>query len=510
MTAMTDFDRLVTSWLETAGPTRPDDAVVESALTAARRRRRRRGAAAWLTGPAPWPATRTVGPIDGQLVRILIVALIAIALVAASFVVGSRLLRNSPLPFTSDRARFVSLGVVPNRMDVTSVDLLADGRVLLTGPRWDLVSPSGENWTGWTLTIWNPATKEFGTFPRALRPPQPPDTVPSSKPVDRVIPLEDGRVLVIDGWEGPLGPTASIELFEPRTGTYAAGGSLTAPRLSMASIRLADGRVLFSGGEPPEKDHLPPNTVDGEPALATAELFDPDSTSSSPTGSMGSARLGHAMKELADGRILVLGGSDGSEVTSHLLRSAEIYDPTSGAFSPTGSMARARGYFKVPPVGLADGRVLIIGGSGGDGASTFDSSSEMLRTGPVTTEIYDPIIGTFVAGPPLPHEPSTATVLEDGVVLLTGTWSESHQKARMVPSSQRDEHHYAWTGLFDPTTGATREIAPPEGATVSSIAPSPHAIALPGGRLLYIEGWDVNDSASPEGTMAMFTVQPSS
>jgi hypothetical protein len=509
MTAVTDFDRLVTSWLETAGPTRPDDAVVESALVAARRTPRRRGLAAWLTGPAPWPKTRAVGPIDARMLRILIVALIAIALVAASLVVGSRLLRTEP-PFTSDRARFVSLGFVPNRMDVTSVDLLADGQVLLAGPQWDGVGPTGENWTGWVLKIWDPASKQFATFPRALRPPQPPDTVPSSKPVDRVIPLKDGRVLVIDGWEGPLGPMTSSAMFDPRTGEYAPGSSLTTPRLSMASIRIGDGRVLFSGGEPPEKDPLPPNTVDGEPALATAELFDPGSSGFSLTGSMSSARLGHAMRELADGRILVLGGSDSGEVTSHLLRSAEIFDPTTGVFSATGSMSRARGYFPVPPVRLADGRVLVIGGSDPDGALSFDPTAQLMRTGPETTEIYDPITGTFSAGPSLPHEPTTATRLDDGVVLLTGTWSESHQRAAMVPPYERDEHQYAWTGLFDPTTGSTREIAAPEGATVSAVAPTPHAIALPGGRVLYVEGWNANGSTSLEGTMAMFAVQPGS
>src|SRR6266581_4819555 len=53
----------------------------------------------------------------------------------------------------------------------------------------------------------------------------------------------------------------------------------------------------------------------------------------SPTGSMATARYYHTATPLPDGRVLVAGGYGGS---FGILASAEIYDPASGTWSPTG------------------------------------------------------------------------------------------------------------------------------------------------------------------------------
>ena len=55
MTTSFDFDRLVTGWLEEAGPAtmRPD--AMDSALKVARETPRRTGIRAFLAGPSPWP-----------------------------------------------------------------------------------------------------------------------------------------------------------------------------------------------------------------------------------------------------------------------------------------------------------------------------------------------------------------------------------------------------------------------------------------------------------------------
>ena len=56
------------------------------------------------------------------------------------------------------------------------------------------------------------------------------------------------------------------------------------------------------------------------------------------TGTMGTPRNGHTAVRLLDGRVLVLGGSsDGSGVTS-----AQLYDPFSGTWTATASMANPR------------------------------------------------------------------------------------------------------------------------------------------------------------------------
>src|SRR6266513_7119 len=59
------------------------------------------------------------------------------------------------------------------------------------------------------------------------------------------------------------------------------------------------------------------------------------------TGSLATARAGqpsgHTATLLPNGKVLVAGGGDGS-----ILASAELYDPASGTWSATGSLATAR------------------------------------------------------------------------------------------------------------------------------------------------------------------------
>ncbi len=73
---------------------------------------------------------------------------------------------------------------------------------------------------------------------------------------------------------------------------------------------------------------------------------------------MGTARYVHTATRLPDGRVLVAGGYNGS-----YLASAEIYDPDSATWTPTGSMATFREYQTATR--LPDGRVLVAGGYNG-------------------------------------------------------------------------------------------------------------------------------------------------
>jgi hypothetical protein len=123
---------------------------------------------------------------------------------------------------------------------------------------------------------------------------------------------------------------------------------MAAARRDYAATLLNDGSVLVSGGGNVQ--------VDGQVrGLTTAELYDPRTGTFAATGSMAAARAGHATTLLADGEILLVGGDDGS--TS--LASAELYDPRSGTFRGTGSMIAT--HYAAPAILLHDGRVLITG-----------------------------------------------------------------------------------------------------------------------------------------------------
>jgi hypothetical protein len=68
-----------------------------------------------------------------------------------------------------------------------------------------------------------------------------------------------------------------------------------------------------------------------------------------------------------NGTVLVTGGEDGNNP----LASAEVYDPTAGTFSATGSMVNTREWHTATL--LNDGTVLVTGGAG---------------SGPGTAEVY--------------------------------------------------------------------------------------------------------------------------
>ena len=225
--------------------------------------------------------------------------------------------------------------------------------------------------------------------------------------------LSDGRVLIAGGWsEDPDAPVlASAELYDDATGTFTATGSMTTPRVGHSATLLPSGRVLITGGQ------IESNNVFS--ALATAELFDPTTGTFSLTGSMTAARFNHTATPLGDGPVLIAGGggptgvgSASSVGSAPSLASAELYNPATGKFTATGSMVGAR--FWHTATLLPNGHVLIAGGD--DGTKPLASA-----------ELYDPAAATFstTGSMAAPRYLQTATQLADGPVLVTGGFAEN-------------------------------------------------------------------------------------
>jgi hypothetical protein len=75
--------------------------------------------------------------------------------------------------------------------------------------------------------------------------------------------------------------------------------------------------------------------------LSSAELYDPSTGEFTATGSRAIPRTGHKATMLADGKVLIVGGMVSGpppENRRFSLISAELYDPSTGAFTPTGAM----------------------------------------------------------------------------------------------------------------------------------------------------------------------------
>ena len=246
--------------------------------------------------------------------------------------------------------------------------------------------------------------------------------------------------LLTDGTVLIVGGGASAELYDPRTGTFRATGDTTRPRGGHTATLLPDGKVLIAGGAGPPS--LPPVGS----SVASAELYDPASKTFTPTGDMTVGRWGHAATLLRSGRVLIAGGySKNAGIATDPARiSAELYDPSTGTFTATGNMAEPGGQKATL---LPSGKVLITG---------FDYWADS----PIH-EIYDPSTSTFsLTGNQSACCETTTTLLMNGNVLVSyGVGGESAAIAELYDPA---------SGIFTATRKTTTTYVTDHTATLLS------------------------------------------
>ena len=204
--------------------------------------------------------------------------------------------------------------------------------------------------------------------------------------------LPSGKVLVAGaGADGP----ATAELYDPATGTWSATGSMSIPRVFHTMTLLPTGKVLAVGGE----------VLTLEPQAA--ELYDPDTGQWTKTGAMLLARRLHTATLLPTGKVLVVGG-DGGFGALDPTHTAELYDPATGEWHPTGALSTGRTLHTATL--LASGQVLVLGGFVRGGAPS------------ASAELYDPATGTWTPVAPMlaSRFENTATRLSSGALLVAG------------------------------------------------------------------------------------------
>jgi hypothetical protein len=251
----------------------------------------------------------------------------------------------------------------------------------------------------------------------------------------------NGKVLIAGGNAEipadavPVRGVNSAELYDPATGTFATTGPMISPRYAHSATLLPNGKVLLAGGL---GDGTNAGIAGPPPTLDSAELYDPTTGMFTATGSMHSPRASHTATLLSGGRVLIVGGTPDAGsfwngrfpyIYSSVLATAEIYDIATGVFTATGTLNIGR--FGHTATLLVDGTVLIAGGESG---TDWLSGEARLSD---TAETYDPATGTFtsVGSMRVARTLHAANLLDDGRVLITGgTW-------RPNPAE-----------IFDPTT----------------------------------------------------------
>jgi len=254
--------------------------------------------------------------------------------------------------------------------------------------------------------------------------------------------LTDGRVLVLGGEHGAEG---SAEIYDPVSGAWTAVARMLAARSGQTATLLPDGRVLVAGGTETPSGNQAPGLA--EVSLASAELFDPVTGSWAAAMPMSVDRAGHSATLLPDGRVLVAGGASfvlGADAT-RALDSAELYDPATGSWKMVGRMTTPRGGHLA--ILLPGGTVMELGGYSDDGALPF-------------AELFDPATETWTARPSLAIGMTTATLLDDGRVLLTGpgdsgspnpSWLYDPAGGSLIPTAHMLEARSSGSGPYTAT-----------------------------------------------------------
>ncbi|HEY3490237.1 MAG TPA: kelch repeat-containing protein [Candidatus Deferrimicrobiaceae bacterium] len=252
--------------------------------------------------------------------------------------------------------------------------------------------------------------------------------------------LPNGKVLIVGG-HGTFNykdrtdeRLSSAELYDPQMGTFSPTGSMEHVCGYNTATRLPNGKVLVVGGK-------------------HAELYDWETGLFSPVGTMEYIRWeGFTATLLGNGKVLVIGGARNNETIDKVSVSAELYDPVSNSFSPTGSTNHFRN--KHTATLLDNGKVLVVGGMAGDHAELYDpitgqfaltkgtmtsimivQKAILLKTGKVLLsvenpnfqELYDPVTETFsrTGNHGRSGRDFTATLLLDGKVLFAGGYLDT-------------------------------------------------------------------------------------
>jgi hypothetical protein len=200
--------------------------------------------------------------------------------------------------------------------------------------------------------------------------------------------LSNGEVLVAGG-SGTTTVLTSAELYNPATGKWTSTGSLTESRYEHSATLLQNGEVLVAGGLSP-----------GAGAVATAELYSPLTGVWKPTGSLNVSRA-QAAAVLENGEVLVASGVNYSNGIETILTSAEVYNLSTGLWSPVASMAK--GNTSPSGVLLPNNDLLIANAA----------------------EFYNPAMNAWANTGAIPQivaeNPIRATLLGTGNVLASGT-----------------------------------------------------------------------------------------
>jgi hypothetical protein len=361
-------------------------------------------------------------------------------------------------------------------------------------------------WDGWQQpepsVVWNPAAPQTFTTIDA----------PDSVFCDGAAQLPDGRIIVIGGYGGlSTGQIGIVDtnIFDPATNTWSRVANMHLPRWYPSLTELSDGRYVAISGNSTDSNHWADTPEVYDPTANAWTLLSKISTSQvheeeypfsylipngnvlnigpsedvthelnvdaqtwTPVAGQSGVVNGSSIQYLP-GKILYSGGASSVINTAPAQATTAVLDTTAPTpvWRQTAPMLSPRVYHTLTM--LANGKVLAVGGG-------TTSDQNVITTGVLPTEIWDPTSETWSAGAPIAaarNYHSTAVLMPDGRVLIAGGGHPNGLNDPGQDSSQIYSPSYLFNGArptitsapASTTYGSAISVSTPDAASIASV-----------------------------------------
>ena len=235
---------------------------------------------------------------------------------------------------TATRSWSVGAPLNDARSDQAAVTL-KDGRVMVIGGNFNTTFLRSVEIYDAATNIWRRAAQ-----------------LPRPRTQHTAITLRDGTVLVLGGVDSDGGATDTTFVYDPMTDKWSDGPRMTVPRLQQATVMLPNGDLLLAGG--------------GGLAAGTSEIYLAHEKRFEAGGLLMEPRLVAQMAALPDGRVVLTGGLPPQMSDYRPMSSTEIWDPVTRAWRLLTPTVAGRAWGTLLRVGSA---LYLVSGNGTDEAA---------------------------------------------------------------------------------------------------------------------------------------------
>jgi N-acetylneuraminic acid mutarotase len=239
----------------------------------------------------------------------------------------------------------------------------------------------------------------------------------------------NGEIYVIGG-AGPLYQAlGTVEVYDPVTDTWTEKSEMPTARQGL-SISVVNDKIYAIGGA---ESSMP--SYSKVETFPTVEEYDPAADTWNEKSPMPSARSWHSAN-VVDGKIYIIGGTQGSTPGYNYVLAVAVYDPATDSWTQKGDAPREIGFASGSVV---DGKIYIIGGLGE----------------PQRVDEYDPATDTWTVKSEMPTKRSelSTSILEGKIYAIGGFSGASIFSSGLATLDVYDPATDSWTTASDMPTG---------------------------------------------------------